>query len=211
MTSGTAPSGTEPQVLPGRPVQLQGSRLAAAVLRLGGWHVRFDGLPALQGVMVVYPHTSNWDFILGVLSKWAIGLPVAFWGKDTLFRWPLFGRWLRSMGGIPVVRHAPGAVVDDTAAALVAAREQGRLMWLALAPEGTRRLTEGWRSGFYRVAVQAGVPLGVVALDFRRREVRFQDFFQLCGQPEADMAAIAAALQGSNGMRPGLASPVRLR
>ena len=98
-------------MLPGRPVQLQGSRLAAAVLRLGGWHVRFDGLPALQGVMVVYPHTSNWDFILGVLSKWAIGLPVAFWGKDTLFRWPLFGRWLRRLGGLPLVRDSGQGVV----------------------------------------------------------------------------------------------------
>lgn len=211
MTSGIAPSGTEPRVLPDCPVQLRGSRLAAAVLRLGGWRVRFDGLPGLQGVVVVYPHTSNWDFILGVLAKWAIGLPVAFWGKDTLFRWPLFGRWLRSLGGIPVVRQAPGTVVADTAAALTAARARGRLMWLALAPEGTRRLTEGWRSGFYRVAVQAGVPLGVVALDFRRREVRFERFFELTGRPEADLPAIAEVLQGSCGKRPALASPVRLR
>ena len=68
-----------------RPIQLHGSRLARGLLRLAGWRVHFDGLPARQGVLIVYPHTSNWDFVVGVLAKWAIGIPLAFWGKDTLF------------------------------------------------------------------------------------------------------------------------------
>ncbi len=205
------PLSPAPQALAPAPVALRGSRLAALLLRLAGWRVRFRGLPAAQGVVVVYPHTSNWDFVVGLLAKWAIGIPVAFWGKDTLFRWPLFGRWLRALGGIPVVRHAPGGVVADTAAALRAAREQGRFMWLALAPEGTRRLTEGWRSGFYRVALQADVPVGVATLDFGRREVRLEQFWRLSGRPEADLGALAAALAGVRGKRPALASPVRLQ
>ncbi|HRI17919.1 MAG TPA: 1-acyl-sn-glycerol-3-phosphate acyltransferase, partial [Burkholderiaceae bacterium] len=122
-----------------RPVQLHGSRLARALLRLAGWRVLFDGLPAAQGVAIVYPHTSNWDFVVGLLAKWSIGIPVNFWGKDSLFRIPLFGRWVRWVGGVPVDRTHASGVVGSMAASLREAREQGRFQWLALAPEGTRR------------------------------------------------------------------------
>lgn len=67
-----------------------------------GWQVRFDGFPHPQGVAIVYPHTSNWDFVVLLLAKWAIGMPASFWGKDTLFRVPLLGAWMRWLGGIPL-------------------------------------------------------------------------------------------------------------
>ena len=85
-------------------MQLRGSTLARALLRLAGWRILFDGLPAAQGVAIVYPHTSNWDFVVGLLAKWGIGIPVTFWGKDSLFRIPLLGRWMRWVGGVPVDR-----------------------------------------------------------------------------------------------------------
>lgn len=199
-----APQALQPQALP-----LHGSRAARWLLRGAGWRVLFRGLPGPQGVIVVAPHTSNWDFIVLVLAKWAIGLQVTFWGKDTLFRVPLFGHWLRWLGGLPVARHAPQGAVGQMTDAMRAAREQGRFMWLGLSPEGTRARTEGWRSGFYRVALQAGVPVGVVALDFARREVRFDSFWRLCGLPDADLAVLAAAVAGARGRRPELAAPVR--
>jgi len=130
------------QELGERPVQLRGSRLARAALRLAGWRLHFDGLPAAQGVVVVYPHTSNWDFPVALLAKWAVGLPVTFWGKDTLFRVPLFGHWLRWLGGLPVARHTRQGAVGQMVDAMRAAREQGRFMWLALAPEGTLLVAE---------------------------------------------------------------------
>jgi 1-acyl-sn-glycerol-3-phosphate acyltransferase len=199
-----------PQELAPGAVTLRGSGLARALLRLGGWHVHFLGLPAKQGVVVVAPHTSNWDFVVLVLAKWAVGLPVTFWGKDTLFRWPLFGHWLRWLGGLPVARHTPQGAVGQMVAALSSAREQGRFMWLGLSPEGTRKLTNGWRTGFYRVALQAQVPVGLVALDFGKREVRVMKFWQLTGQPAADMAVFARELAGCVGRRPQQAAPVRL-
>jgi hypothetical protein len=102
-TSATVPCAADaPRTIAERPVQLRGSAVARRLLRLAGWRVAFDGLPARQGVVIVYPHTSNWDFIVGVLAKWSIGIPVAFWGKASLFRVPLFGRWLRWLGGVPV-------------------------------------------------------------------------------------------------------------
>ncbi len=192
-----------------RPLQLRGSRLACAALRLAGWQVQFDGLPAAQGVVVVYPHTSNWDFVVGVLAKWAVGLPVTFWGKDTLFRIPLFGRWLRWLGGLPVARHTPQGAVAQMVDAMRNAREQGRCMWLALAPEGTRRHTEGWRSGFYRVATAAGVPVGLVRLDYGRRCIGFDSFWRLGGNPQADFAVFARRFADCRGHRPHLAAPVR--
>jgi 1-acyl-sn-glycerol-3-phosphate acyltransferase len=199
-----------PTELPAGAVLLEGSALARAVLRLAGWRVVFRGLPAKQGVVVVYPHTSNWDFVVLVLAKWAVGLPVTFWGKDTLFRWPLFGRWLRWLGGLPVARHTPQGAVGQMVQAMMAAREQGHFMWLGLSPEGTRQRTEGWRTGFYRVAVQAHVPVGLAVLDFGRREVRVEKFWCLSGQSAADMAVFARELAGCVGRRPQLAAPVRL-
>jgi len=136
-------------------VQLRGSAAAAWLLRLAGWRVVFDGLPARQGVVIVYPHTSNWDFVVGVLAKWSIGIPVIFWGKASLFRVPLFGRWLGWLGGVPVEREAAQGAVAAMAQRLLRARERDAFLWLALAPEGTRRPGDGVRSGFYHVAVQA--------------------------------------------------------
>lgn len=193
-----------------RPVQLKGSTLARALLRLFGWRLMWDGLPAQQGVIVVYPHTSNWDFPVGLLAKWALGLHVTFWGKDSLFRPPLFGRWMRWMGGVPVNRAKPGSLVPDMVARMRAARAQGEFVWLVLAPEGTRSAVPGWRSGFHRVAVEAGVPLALVHMDFGRRRVGFHSCLQLSGNVEADMAEIARRYDGVRGRRPEQAAPIRM-
>ena len=204
-----APAAAEPTELTARPLQLRGSRIARAVLRLAGWRVQFDGLPARQGVAVLYPHTSNWDFVVGLLAKWAVGLPVTFWGKDTLFRVPLFGRWLRWLGGLPVRRHAPQGAVGQMIDAMRDARDQGRFMWLALAPEGTRARTEGWRTGFYRVAFAAGVPVGLILVDYANRCVRVDSFWRLSGQMHADLAVFARRLADGRGLRHNLAANVR--
>jgi len=194
-----------------RPVQLRGgSALARALLRLCGWRVRFDGLPARQGVVIVYPHTSNWDFVVGVLAKWSIGIPVHFWGKASLFDVPLFGRWLRWLGGVPVDRTSPQGAVGAAVVRLHEAAARDEFFWLAAAPEGTRRRGDGLRSGFYHVALRAGVPLGLAGLDFAHREITLVDFLHLGGDREADLAAIAARLGHHRGRRPEWAAPIRL-
>jgi 1-acyl-sn-glycerol-3-phosphate acyltransferase len=192
------------------PVQLEGSVLAQAMLRLAGWRLRFKGLPARQGVLIVYPHTSNWDFVVGILAKWGIGITVTFWGKDSLFRLPLFGPWLRWLGGVPVDRASANGIVGQMARELVAAREQDRFLWLALAPEGTRRLASAWRSGFYHVAREAQVPLGLVFLDYGRREVGVEHFMMLSGDVAADMAQIRQHLSPRTGRHPERAAPIEL-
>jgi len=191
-------------------LQFKGSVLAAWCLRRWGWRLEFTGLPARQGVIVVYPHTSNVDFPVGLLAKWAMGLRCQFWGKDSLFRIPLFGAWMRWLGGIAVNRSAPGGLVGQTVAHLQRSREQGQLAWLVLAPEGTRSLTPGWRSGFYRVALQAQVPLGLATIDYARRLIRLNTFVMLTGDPVADLQGIELLMGQPQGRRPELASPVTL-
>ena len=199
-----------PQELPERPVQLRGSRLARAALRLAGWRLDFDGLPARQGVLVVYPHTSNWDFVVGICAKWAIGIPVVFWGKDALFRVPLFGPWLRWLGGVPVDRRARHGMVGDMVRRMGEARARDDFFWLALSPEGTRAWTPRWRSGFYQVAVGAAVPLALAHLDYGRRRVGIHSCLRLCGDETADLAEIDRRLGTARGCRPDQASPIRL-
>lgn len=195
---------------PPYPVQFRGSAMARWLLRRMGWRVDFQGLPGLQGVLAVYPHTSNWDFVIMVLVKWAIGIPVRFWGKDSLFRYPFFGHWMRYLGGIPVERTSSQGVVGETVAHLQAARERGDYFWLALAPEGTRKYLSGWRSGFYRTAVQAEVPLALVKVNYSKREVTVRNFLRLSGNEADDFARIAAGLDGAVGCRPENAAPIRL-
>ncbi len=193
-----------------RPVQLHGSALARGALRLAGWRVVFDGLPSRRGVLIIYPHTSNWDFVIGVLAKWAIGVPLAFWGKDRLFDLPLFGRWLRWIGGVPVDRHHPRGAVGTMVSRFAVAREADAFLWLALSPEGTRSYRDSWRSGFYQVAWRADVPLALAFFDYAERRVGIDSFIRLSGDADRDMAAIEARLGQRRGRKSHLAAPVRL-
>jgi 1-acyl-sn-glycerol-3-phosphate acyltransferase len=195
---------------PPYPVQFRGSGLARWLLRLLGWRVDFQGLPTQQGVIVVYPHTSNWDFPIAILLKWAVGIPVMFWGKDTLFRIPLFGAWMGWLGGVPVSRASPQGVVEQMTALMKQKKALGQYFWLALSPEGTRRLTGGWRSGFYRLALEAGVPVGLAGLDYSRKRLVFRDFLRLSGNEAQDLEYMAQALQDVRGLRADAAAPVRL-
>ncbi len=196
---------------PGPPaIRLSGSRLARWILKQIGWRVQFEGLPTKQGVLVVYPHTSNWDFVILLIAKWAVGISVSFWAKDKLFRVPVFAPWLRWLGGIPVNRTSPRGTVGQAVDRFAQARSQGRYFWLALSPEGTRKRIPGWRSGFYQTALQAGVPLGLVRLDYGRCEVLAQDFIALSGNETEDFQRIANAYDGVRACIPANAAPIRL-
>ncbi len=136
-------------------------------LQIAGW--RFEGaMPNLtRFVVIVAPHTSNWDFLIGLLSKWALGLKAGWLGKDSLFRPPL-GWFMRANGGIPVDRHNRHNVVEQS----VHAFQSRDAFVLVLAPEGTRKKVSGWRSGFWHVAKAAGVPICCVAFDWEHKVVR---------------------------------------
>lgn len=145
-------------------------------------------------VVIVAPHTSNWDFVIGMGAKLALGIDVVWIGKHTIFRWP-FSALLRSLGGIPVDR----SVTNDIVQLMAAEFAQRERMVFALAPEGTRKPVERWRTGFYHIAHAAKVPIVPAALDWSRRAVRLMAPFTTTGNAEADITALR---QHFAGLRP---------
>lgn len=191
-------------------LQFKGSVLARWVLGRLGWRVVFDGFPALQGVLVVYPHTSNWDAPIMFLAKWTLGVQVMFWGKDSLFKIPLLGAWLRWIGGVPVNRTSPRGIVGQVVDLLQQKQSAQQYFWLGLAPEGTRKHIPGWRSGFYQAVVQTRVPLGLIKLDYAQRCISVVDFIAVTGDESHDIARIAHIYHGVQGLVPANAAPVLL-
>ncbi|MBL0125519.1 MAG: lysophospholipid acyltransferase family protein [Betaproteobacteria bacterium] len=159
--------------------------LGRTLLRWSGW--RFEGsLPDVPKLVIaVAPHTTNWDFVIGVLALWAMDVKISFLGKHTLFRgW--FGRWMRSIGGIPVDRTQSHGVVGET----VAAFNRVDRMVLAIAPEGTRQLDKGFKKGFLYIAHAAKAPVLLAYFDFSRKVVGFGPLLVPSNDVESDMKQV---------------------
>ncbi len=181
-------------------------RWARRLLALLGWRVDVTLPPGPRCVIAVYPHTSNWDFLVGYLAKLAAGLPVHFVGKHTLFRGPL-GPLLRRMGGIPVDRRRAAGLIPQ----LVAEMQARPWMWLAIAPEGTRARVDHWKSGFYRVARETNVPIGLAFIDWRAHTVGLTEYLLPSGDEAADLERIRRAYAGKVARHPALAGEIRFR
>lgn len=185
-------------------------RIALRMLQWGGWRLRYRDLPAARGIIVVYPHTSNWDFFVGVLAKWALGLQLHFIAKSSLFEGltgATIGRFLRYLGGEPVRRDTSAGVTHRLAATIQAADHY----WLAITPEGTRSYRPYWRSGFYHIALAANLPVGCAYFDFARKEIALVDYVNMTGDQDKDMAQLRAIFAGHDGKHPALAAPIVLR
>jgi 1-acyl-sn-glycerol-3-phosphate acyltransferase len=181
------------------------SRFADWVLRLAGWRVVLAQPVPMRCVVVFYPHTSNWDFPIGLMAKWLVGVHFRFIAKDSLFATPL-GPSLRRWGGIPIDRAGRTGVIARLAAQF-AEYDDFRLV---VAPEGTRSRTEFWKSGFYHLARAANVPLALSFIDYRRRETGVGAYLELTGDVAADMARIASFYADKTARWPQNAGPVRL-
>jgi 1-acyl-sn-glycerol-3-phosphate acyltransferase len=147
-------------------------------------------------VAIVAPHTSNWDFPLGLALAFATELRVSWLGKHSLFKAPFSG-FLRWMGGIPVDRRTSHGVVGDCVQAFTAAPA----LLMALAPEGTRKGVSRWRTGFYQIALGAGVPILPVGFDFKEHVIRLMPLFQPSGDLERDLPLLQALFQTTHGLR----------
>jgi len=178
-----------------RKTRLQG--LAAWVLGLFGWTVEAAPPPGQKCVVIFYPHTSNWDFVIGIVARSAIWLPIQWAGKDTLFRWPLGGvfRWL---GGIPVNRRERTGLT----ARLTQEFAQRKRFYLAITPEGTRSRTDRWKSGFYHLALAAKVPLGLAYIDYPRKRIGVGAYLELTGNEAADLEALRRFYADKTGKHP---------
>lgn len=173
-----------PRVKPSRIARFVGR----TILRLGGWRIVGTLPDEPRLVLIGAPHTSNWDGIWGFAAKAALGLDIRVLGKDSLFRVPVLAWLLRKLGVIPVDRSAAHGVVQQAAVAI-----NGPVpFWYGLAPEGTRKRVERWKTGFLKIATAAGVPVLPLYLHYPDRVIGFGELFHPTGDLEADMAAIRA-------------------
>lgn len=140
--------------------------MGRTVLRLGGWNVEGEVPDLPKFVIAVAPHTSNWDFVVGTSTMFALDFRLAFLGKHTLFA-GVFGSFMRWMGGIPVDRTSPHGAVADAVASF--GRAGSRI--LVIAPEGTRKRVARFRTGFLQIARGAGVPVVLCAFDYAHKRV----------------------------------------
>lgn len=173
------------------------------LLRVGGW-TTVGGVPEVpKAVFIAAPHTSNWDGLWALVYKVAFDIDVKFFAKHSLFWFPL-GNLLRALGGIDLDRGKAGTAVAE-AIRMFETEEQ---FYFGLAPEGTRKKTAGWKTGFYRIAAGAGVPVYLGLLDYGRRRIGIGRKMELTGDMEADMAVIREFYKGVDGRWPEQASPV---
>ncbi len=171
--------------------------LGRLVLWLMRWRAEghFPDSPRL--VVAVAPHSSSWDFVIGAAFLFVLGLRVSFIAKHTLFFWPL-GPFLRWLGGIPVNRERP----EDLAAVMAGEFSRRGQLWLAITPEGTRRAGARFKSGFYRIARSAGVPILPVYFNYRHRVTGFLPLVQPGEDMTAGVEAVRQLLQ-QHGARRG--------
>ena len=177
--------------------------LARLLLRLGGWTAVGGPPEARKAVLIAAPHTSNWDGYWGIVYKVAVKLDVHWFAKRSLFWFPL-GSLLRAFGGIPLDRRRAGSAVD---LAVEMFRTNDRFHF-ALAPEGTRSKTKHWKTGFYRIAVGADVPVILGFFDYDRKRVGLGPPLALTGDPQQDLEALRTFYADINGRWPEKTGPI---
>ncbi len=170
------------------------------------WTLTTEPAPSRPTVLIGAPHTSNWDFVLMLAIAWRLGIDVRWLGKKSLFdgwRGPI----MRALGGIPVDRSDPGRVVGD----VVAKVQDGEVFGLVVTPDGTRKGHSHWKSGFYRIARETGMPVTLGYVDRTTMTTGLGPTIELTGDVSADMDRIRAFYADKAGLRPEHRVEPRLR
>ncbi len=178
-------------------------KIARALLRLMGWKIVGE-IPDLQkAVLIAAPHTSNWDGFLLLVYKVAVDLDVKFFAKHSLFWWPL-SAILNALGAIPVDRNKHLGSVQH---AIQKFAEEDHFL-LAMAPEGTRRWKPYWRTGFYRIAMAAKVPVSMGYADYKTKTLGLVKTIELSGDPAQDIEVIREFFTPITPRRPENMAPI---
>jgi hypothetical protein len=179
--------------------------IGRTVLWVLGWRAEAVLPDEPKFIVLGHPHTSTWDFPLFILTSWALGIPMQWIGKQSLFQGPM-DRLYRALGGLPVDRSG-GKDVVQSVADLFATHDT---LIFGLAPAGTRSYSPHWRSGFYYMALAANVPVVLGSIDFKRRVGCLLETVHLSGDVSADMNRIRAAYAAVEGRNPDQRTPIRL-
>ena len=171
------------------------------LLKLFGWHLDERVPDAPRYLLIGYPHTSNWDFILAMLAKGALRFRFHWVAKDSLFWWPL-GVLMRAMGGIPVNRRISTGFIEQLAQRYQHQERQQEPLVIVITPEGTRSYRDHWKSGFYHLALAANIPVALGYVDFSRKRLGIGPLVELSGDREQDLQRIAAFYADKIGLHP---------
>jgi 1-acyl-sn-glycerol-3-phosphate acyltransferase len=177
---------------------------ARVALRAARW--KTTGTVPSKGILVGAPHTSNWDWVITMLLAWDSSVQIRLLVKQEFFKGPV-GWFMRATGAVALDRTNPGATIK----ALLADAETDEAFLLGIAAEGTRSKTDYWKSGFYRISQQTGIPVTLAYVDGPSRTVGWGPTFALTGDVSADMDRIREFYADKRGIRPELASVPRLR
>ena len=172
-----------------------------AFFKREGWAIEGSAPAVRKFVLIAAPHTSNWDFVYFLGAVDALNLNLSFMGKASLFRWP-FARVMRDLGGVPVDRSRS----RDTVQAMVEEFARRDEFMLTIAPEGTRGKARQWKTGFYNIALKAGVPMVCAMMDYRRKVVTLGPPIMPSGDYDKDMAQIAVFYRACTPRHPELAT-----
>jgi 1-acyl-sn-glycerol-3-phosphate acyltransferase len=180
--------------------------VARLIWAVTGYRMRSEPAPTRPTVFIGAPHTSNTDFFLMLAIAFDLDLKVRFLIKDSWFKGPMAGI-MRSLGGIPVDRKDPASIVDE----ILAAVGRGEEFHLVVTPEGTRGAGSGyWKSGFYRIALKAGLPVTLGYVDGVARVAGIGPSIELTGDVRADMDVIRAFYKDKSGVKPANRTEPRL-
>lgn len=180
--------------------------IARAFWASSGYKLRSEPLSVGgSAVLVGAPHTSNWDFLFMLAICWRHGFAPSWLGKDSMFKAP-FGWFMRALGGIPVDRANPGRLVED-----IVERMHSGKHFLVVTPEGTRARRKLWKSGFYRIAKDAGLPVVLAYVDSATHTAGLGPTLSLTGDVKADMNRVREFYADKRGIRPELFTPPMLR
>lgn len=180
--------------------------ISKKILSLFGWKLQAE-LPTEKKYLIIgAPHTSNWDFPLAIIALAAMGLKFSWVGKHTLFRFP-FGYFFKALGGIPVDRHVRQSFIHK----IIALFSSSDTLILAIAPEGTRAKTAYWKTGFYSIAVEAGVPVALGFLDYSTKTIGVGATFFPSRRIEEDFRILQKFYSEKTGKYPDKQGPVQLR
>lgn len=171
--------------------------LCRFILKLIGWKIVGALPPDKKYIVIVAPHTSNWDLVIGLLGRFAVEVKINFLAKNQLFFFPL-GNLLRALGGTSVDRSKKGNKVEQIAELY---KKQDELV-LGLAPEGTRSVVTHWKEGFYHIATQASIPIVMIGFDYPSKEIRIHEPFWPTGDINKDFPQFVSYFRTIRGRYP---------
>ncbi len=174
-------------------------------MAITGWRVTGEVPPYKKFVLIGAHHTSNWDFPFGLAMTFIFRIKTQWMAKHTLFRWPM-GIFMRALGGIAVDRKRSQGITEQMTQAL----EQADKMVIMIAPSGTRKKAPHWKSGFYRIAHQANVPIVCASLDFKHKVANIGLSLMPSGDVKKDMDRIREYYKDIQARYPDKVTPVRL-